>query len=132
MTSVWHFPVFMLVSFIAFVGALLTVLRHRNSPPTRTRVLCVAGIVVVGGMCFARIGTTVGLPVWLYYGLPAAVTWVLPPLAFRMRTGEVVRYVPLALLLAPVIHVAFSFLFGWKEYMPFISIPSLWELVAQL
>jgi hypothetical protein len=25
----------------------------------------------------------------------------------------------------------FSFILGWKEYMPFFHVPSLWELIAQ-
>jgi hypothetical protein len=29
-----------------------------------------------------------------------------------------------------VIHVFFSLLFGWKEYMPFLSVPSLRELLG--
>jgi hypothetical protein len=93
-------------------------------------MLWVAGVVVVGGMTFAKLGATSGLPVWLYYGLPAGLTWVLPPLVFRMTGREIARYVPLAVLVAPVIHVTFSLLVGWKEYMPFLPVPSLAELVG--
>jgi len=82
----------------------------------------------MGGMTFATFGATNGLPVWLYYGLPAALTWVVPPVTFRMTGREIVRYVPLALFVAPAIHVSFSLLLGWKEYMPFIPVPSLAEL----
>ncbi|MGQ0736435.1 MAG: hypothetical protein ACT4QD_22620 [Acidobacteriota bacterium] len=54
----------------------------------------------------------------------------MPPIAFRMRGREVALYVPLAMLVAPSIHVVFSFLLGWKEYMPFIPVPSLRELIG--
>ena len=87
-----------------------------------------AGVVVVGGLVFAKMGTTIGLPVWLYYGVPAVLTWVLPPFVFRMRGNEIAKYLPMAVLVAPMIHVLFSFLLGWKEYMPFIPVPSIWEL----
>jgi hypothetical protein len=130
MASSWHFAVFILVSLVAFVGMVLLVLRRRNPPPRLTRILWVAGVVVIGGMEFAKMGTTVGLPVWLYYGVPAGLTWVLPPVVFRMRGHEVARYLPLALLVAPTIHILFSFILGWKEYMPFLHVPSLWELMA--
>ena len=130
MAASWHFPVFILVSLITFTGLLLGVLHHRNTGPTPTRVAWVAGVVVVGGMLFARMGTTIGLPVWLYYGLPALVTWVLPPVVFRMRRGEVARYLPLSMVLAPMVHVLFSFFLGWKEYTPFIPVPAFWELLA--
>ncbi len=33
-----------------------------------------------------------------------------------------------AFLSSPVIHVSFSFFLGWKDYMPFFDVPSLWEL----
>ena len=62
--------------------------------------------------------------------MPAALTWVLPPVIFRMRGREVARYLPLAVLVAPLIHVVFAFFFGWAEYMPFIPVPSLRELVG--
>jgi hypothetical protein len=130
MANAWHFPIFILVSLIAFVGLLLAVLNHRSSRPTSTSVVWVSGIVVVGGMLFARMGTTLGLPVWLYYGVPAAVTWVLPPLVFRMRGSEIAKYLPLAVSVAPFIHILFSFFLGWKEYMPFIPVPALWELIG--
>ena len=130
MTSSWHFPVLVLVSLIAFAGLLFTVLGHRTTAPTSTSLLSVAGIVVVGGMLFARMGAGMGLPVWVYYGVPAVVTWVLPPLAFRMRSGEIAMYVPLAALIAPIIHVMFSFFLGWKEYMPFLPVPAFWELMS--
>jgi hypothetical protein len=81
-------------------------------------------------MVFAKVGATNGFPIWLYYGLPAVLTWVLPPIAFRMTAHEIIRYVPLALLVAPAIHVAFSFLLGWKEYMPFLPVKSLGELLG--
>ncbi len=88
----------------------------------------VGGVVVVAGMLFAKVGTSYELPVWLYYGVPAVITWTLPPLVFRMRSREVAIYLVLALLLAPMIHLAFSFFLGWKEYLPFLPVPSLAEL----
>ena len=43
-------------------------------------------------------------------------------------TAEALEYLVLAFLSSPVIHVVFSFLLGWKDYMPFIDVPALWEL----
>jgi hypothetical protein len=126
----WHFPVFILVSFVAFVGILRVALNRRSELPPTMTVLWVAAVVVIGGMIFARAGTSMGLPVWLYYGLPAILTWVLPPIVFRMCGSEVARYLPMAVVVAPTIHVLFSFLFGWNEYMPFILVPSIRELVS--
>ena len=118
------------MSFVAFIGVLRVVLRGRRERPSTAAVLGVAAVVVVGGMTFAKAGALGGLPVWVYYGVPAALTWALPPLAFRMHGGEIARYVPMAILVAPLIHVAFSLLLGWTEYMPFIAVPSLHDLIG--
>jgi hypothetical protein len=129
MSTGWHFPVFVAVSFAAFVAILRVALNRREERPASAKVLTVATIVVVGGMVFARAGTALGWPVWVYYGLPALLTWVLPPVALQMRGREIVVYVAMAMLMAPAIHVTFAFLLGWNEYMPFIPVPSLAELV---
>ncbi|MEP6948193.1 MAG: hypothetical protein ABI863_02915 [Ginsengibacter sp.] len=41
---------------------------------------------------------------------------------------KTIQYLMMSLLLAPLIHAAFSFFLGWKEYMPFWNIPSIKEL----
>jgi hypothetical protein len=43
-----------------------------------------------------------------------------------MSRHEILQYLPLACLTAPVIHVLFSLLLGWHDYMPFpVYIPSI-------
>jgi len=37
----------------------------------------------------------------------------------------------LAALEAPLIHIVFSFFIGWKEFMPFLRVPSLWGIIGQ-
>ncbi len=93
-----------------------------------TRVLTTALLVVVGGMLVAKVGQNSGLPWWIYYTIPMLVTVLTPPLVFRMNRREILAYVVLAFLSSPVIHVVFSFFLGWKDYMPFIEVPAMWEL----
>jgi hypothetical protein len=81
-------------------------------------------------MVFARWGASSGLPWLLYYTIPALVTLVVPPALFRLKRAETVEYLVLAFFMAPTVHVAFSFLLGWKEYMPFLPVPSLVELLG--
>ena len=123
-----RFWIFVAVSLIAFVAILHLVTRHRSVRPRAATIAGVAAIVVVGGMVFAKYGNNAGLPWWIYYTVPALATLVLPPLAFRLTGRELVQYLVLAFLSSPAIHVAFSFLFGWKEYMPFIPVPAWWEV----
>ncbi|MGZ5127280.1 MAG: hypothetical protein ACXWC1_31300 [Burkholderiales bacterium] len=122
-----RFFVFVAVSLVLFIGILHWALRTRAVKPAAWIVGGVAFVVVVVGMGFAKFGATAGLPWQVYYGLPAAVTLLLPTLVFRMLRTEFVWYVFLAFASSPAIHVVFSFFIGWHEYLPFWHIPSLWD-----
>ena len=123
-----RFWMFVLVSLVAFIAILRFVTRHRVQTLRVAPVIGVAALVVVGGMVFAKYGNNAGLPWWIYYTVPALATLVLPPVTFRLKGRELAMYLVLAFLSSPAIHVAFSFLFGWKEYMPFIAVPAWWEV----
>lgn len=123
----FHFIIFIIVSFLVFIGILRWVLRNRSISLAKLLVAVVAFVVVVAGMCFAKSGATVGFPWPVYYGIPALVTLLLPPIAFRMHRGEYLQYVLLAFLASPAIHFVFSFFVGWHEYLPFWHIPCLWQ-----
>jgi hypothetical protein len=85
-------------------------------------------------MLFARYGHILfQLPWWIYYGLPALMTFLFPPLLLKMNRSEIGHYVPMAVLMAPAIHVFVSLFIGWHDYMPFpVYIPSLLEIVHRL
>ena len=124
-----RFIIFIAVSVIAFVALLRFVLRERTVPPSQRQLLGLTLVVVVGGMVFAKYGNNFGLPWWIYYTVPALLTLFLPAIVLRMGRGEVIPYLCLSFLVSPAIHVVFSLFLGWKEYMPFIPIPSLRELL---
>ena len=124
-----RFAVFVLVSFVIFLFVLRAALRRRTTKPRWSWILATAMFVVPGGMVFARWGATAGLAWWVYYPIPALVTLVVPPAVFRLTRIETIEYLILAFLMAPAIHTAFSLFLGWKEYMPFLPVPSLWELL---
>lgn len=125
-----RFAVFVIVSLVVFVVILRFVTRKRPEPPPIFRVAVVAAIVVVGGMCFAKFGQNTGWPWWIYYTVPALTTLLLPPIAFRFSNRELWQYLVLAFLSSPAIHVAFSLFLDWHEYMPFIPVPSLRNLLT--
>ncbi|WP_256646505.1 hypothetical protein [Thermomonas paludicola] len=118
------------MSLIVFVLILCFITRRRPTRPTSLSVLIIAAIVVVGGMLFAKITQNAGWPWWIYYTVPAMVTLLLPPVSFHFSRQELWRYLVLAFLSAPAIHVAFSLLLGWHDYMPFLPVPSLQELLG--
>lgn len=125
-----HFAVFVLASFVAFLLLLKVILAKRSVQPSLVSLLWVSAVVVGGGMLFAKVAANSALPTWVYYGVPAVATLVLPPIVFGMRRGEVAAYLCAASLLPAVIHLGFSLVLGWKEYLPFWVVPSLRELLS--
>jgi hypothetical protein len=128
MNDIEKFLVYMLIALIIFVVVLHLTLLSRPKRPV-SRIIILALIVVVGGMTFARITFGIGTPWWIFYGIPAIITFVLPPLVLRMTKRELLFYVPLSLMMAPAIHISLSFFFGWHDYMPLFYVPWWHELI---
>ena len=128
MSPALRFPVFVLVSLVAFLAILCFVTRKRPARPALATLLAVAGVVVVGGMVFAKLGQNIGWHWSVYYTIPALATLVVAPAVLRFSGTELWQYLTLAALSSPVIHVLFSFLLGWHEYMPFFHVPSLRQI----
>lgn len=126
----WHFPIMIAAALVEFVTLLWLVLGTATFRSRLAAVLVVALVVVVAGMLFGKYGAAGRLPWWIYYPLPALVTIFLPPLVFRMKPRRTILYLVLAAISAPLIHVLFSFLHGWDEYVPFLPSPSLASLVS--
>jgi len=125
MNDIGNFFVYMLVALIVFVFVLLFTLRKRLKQPV-FKIVLLSIIAVVGGMTFARITYVKGVPWWIFYGIPAFITFVLPPIVLSMTKRELLFYIPISLLMAPTIHVFFSFFFGWHDYMPLFYV-SWWH-----
>ena len=131
MPQAMRFPILIAVSLVVFIAILHFILRKRTTARPHYLIALIAVIVVVGGMVFAKLTQNAGWPWWIYYTVPAAVTLLLPPFALRMSRSELWRYLVLAFLSAPAIHVAFSFFLDWHDYMPFLHVPSLKSFLGQ-
>lgn len=129
MSETARFPIFILVSLVVFIAILKFVTRRRANPPSARVLVAIAAVIVVGGMVFAKFGQNTGWPWWVYYTIPAAATLVVPPVTLRYCASELWQYLALAALSSPLIHMLFSFLLGWHDYMPFIRVPSLREML---
>jgi hypothetical protein len=129
-TEIFRFSIFVLVALVVFFFILRFVTRNRIKRPSFVSASVVTVVVVVGGMSFAKFGNNSGLPWWIYYTVPALVTLLLPPIAFKLSGRELWLYLLLAFLSSPLIHILFSFFLGWHEYMPFILVPSLQSLFS--
>ena len=128
MNEIEKFLVYMLFALIVFVLVLLFTLRKRPKQPV-FRIVLLSLIAVVGGMTFARITYGKGVPWWIFYGIPAFITFVLPPIVLRLTKRELIFYIPVILLMAPTIHTFFSFFFGWHDYMPLFYVPWWRDLI---
>jgi predicted membrane channel-forming protein YqfA (hemolysin III family) len=120
-TADLHFYCFMAASLVLFIAIIKAIARSARWPA----IVAAAVAIVCGGMFYARFAAQAGLPWWGYYVPPMLVTVFGPPLFFRMRGRQVVAYLIAALLSAPTVHVTFSLLLGWHEYMPFWHVPQL-------
>lgn len=122
MIGIEKFFIYMLVALIVFVVVLLLTMRKRPKQPV-FKIVLLSVVAVVGGMTFARITYGKGVPWWIFYGIPAFITFILPPIVLSMKKRELLFYIPISLLMAPAIHIFFSFFFGWHEYMPLFYVP---------
>ena len=135
MPDLQRFAVFIVAALVLFLALVRWVIRKRTTKPRQPSIAALAINVVPVGMIFARYSLIFfhDLSWTVYYGIPALNTLVLPPLCLRMSRSEAASYVPLALLMAPVIHVVFSLFVGWHDYMPFpLYIPSLAEMAHRI
>ena len=128
MNSINQFLVYMLVAMVVFFAVLTFTVRKR-SPRPYLKLLLLTLIVTAGGMIFARVTYSKELPWWIFYGIPVLMTYLFPIAILRMSRKELLIYIPLAILMAPVIHIFFSFLFDWHQYMPLFYVPCWRDLI---
>ncbi len=112
-------------SLLVFFLVIRAVLPGQEFLQKKYMVLLLSVWVVVVGMLFGKYGASWGLPWWVYYPIPMLITVLLPPFVLKLRKTKTFLYLVLSFLSAPVIHLFFSFFFGWTEYMPFRKDPSL-------
>ena len=128
MNGIDKFLVYLVVAMAVYFPVLVFTVRERSPRPYVKLILLVV-LVSAGGMIFARITYGKDLPWWIFYGIPVLITFLVPPAVLRMSPKEFGRYIPAAILMGPAIHIFFSFVIGWHEYMPLFYVPSFLELL---
>ena len=129
MNGINQFLVYMFASMAVYFVVLTFTVRKRTPRPF-IKLLILAFIVTAGGMIFARITYSKELPWWIFYGIPVLMTYLFPIVLLRMSRRELFIYIPLAILMAPAIHIFFSFLFDWHDYMPLFYVPWWRDLIS--
>ncbi|PTX22206.1 hypothetical protein C8N40_10128 [Pontibacter mucosus] len=125
MNTAWHFPVMIFASLLVFFLVIRAVLPGQEFLQKKYTVLLLSVWVVIVGMLFGKYGASWGLSWWVYYPIPMLMTVLLPPFVLKLRKTKTFLYLVLSFLSAPVIHLFFSFFFGWTEYMPFWKVSSM-------
>lgn len=121
--TVWHFPIMIFASFILFYCVIWIVLGTQETKQKFRLIFLLSLLCVVVGMLFGKYGANWGLKWWIYYPVPMLMNVLLPPIILKMNFKKTIIYLILSFLSAPIIHIFFSFFFGWNEYMPFWEIP---------
>jgi hypothetical protein len=124
-----HSVVFMVVSMLAMSAVVQGALALRRTQPSLVLLSGLCALTLLIAQVLANSASNSRWP-WPVYSSLAAL--LLPPVLYRMTGPELVRYEVLASLSSPAIHLAFSFCFGWSEYLPFWRVPPAWVLLSTL
>jgi len=122
MTALWRFPIMIFVSYLIFFLVIRIVLGKDEFLKKKGLVFILSIIVIIIGMLIGKYGANFGLKWWIYYPIPMLMNVLLPPIVLKMNFKRTLQYLGLSFLSAPVIHVMFSKLLGWNEYMPFWTV----------
>lgn len=118
-----------IVSIIALIFIVRFSLSSRKpNPINNVKIIGILLILVVFCMLLGKYGANWGFPWWIYYTIPMLIIIFFPTIYFKMKKMETVKYLVITFVSGPLIHIIFSLL-GWKNYMPFIKIPSIMELI---
>jgi hypothetical protein len=115
----WHFPIMIIASLIVFITIVRIVLPGEAFSSKKLIIFWLSFVVVVMGMLLARYAAQWNVPWWIYYPVPMLLTVFLPPLILRLDKRRTLAYLILSFVSAPIIHVFFSLVLGWPEYLPF-------------
>lgn len=125
-----EFVIQTIVSIVVVIFIVRYSLKSREINPMKDyRNILLFIVLEIICMLLGKYGENWGLPWWIYYTVPMILTIFFPIIYFRMQPKEILTYFILAFISAPLIHIIFSFFIGWKNYMPFIHIPSIWEII---
>mgnify|MGYP000879884613 CR=1 FL=1 len=128
MDQSFRFLVIAAVTYLAFLSVIRLVLGSQYK--AKSFLINIIGILTVfGGLLIGKYGNFLKLPVYIYVALPVLLTVLIPPLALKMKSDQTLKYLAFSILAVPVVHIFFSFLVGWDDFLPFIKIPSLWNIL---
>lgn len=128
MDNAFRFLIMAAVTYLAFLCVIRIAMGSQYK--SKSFLINIIGMLTVyGSFIISRYNDVLKLPGFLYYILLILLTVFLPPLSLKMKSDQTLKYIALGVVAVPLLHLLFSLLLGWGEYLPFIKIPSLWELI---
>jgi hypothetical protein len=101
-----------------------------NQYKARSFLINIIGILTVFGSFIIIHGNEIlKLSALVYYILIILLTVFLPPLSLKMKSDQTLKYIAVGIVAIPLLHLLFSLLLGWGDILPFIPLPSLWDLI---
>ncbi|HHW21946.1 MAG TPA: hypothetical protein GXX26_03565 [Clostridiaceae bacterium] len=121
----------LVMSAVTYMVFLLVVrISLGNQYKAKSFLINIIGILTVfGSFIISRYNEILKLPVFVYYILIILLTVFLPPLSLKMKSDQTLKYLAVGVVSIPLLHLVFSLLLGWGDILPFIKLPSLWELI---
>jgi len=119
------------MSAVTYMVFLLVVrISLGNQYKAKSFLINIIGILTVfGSFIISRYNEILKLPVFVYYILIILLTVFLPQLSLKMKSDQTLKYLAVGVVSIPLLHLVFSLLLGWGDILPFIKLPSLWELI---
>lgn len=121
----------LVMSAVTYMVFLLVVrISLGNQYKAKSFLINIIGILTVfGSFIISRYNEILKLPVFVYYILIILLTVFLPPLSLKMKSDQTLKYLAVGVVSIPLLHLVLSLLLGWGDILPFIKLPSLWELI---
>lgn len=127
MDQALRFQVMAAVTYMIFLCVVRIAMGSQYK--AKSFLVSIIGVFTVfGSFIISRYNVVLKLPDFLCYILVVLLTVFLPPLSLKMKSDQTLKYIAVGFVAIPLLHLLFSLLLGWGEYLPFIPLPSLWDL----
>lgn len=128
MDQAFRFLIMAAISYMAFLCVIRLVMGSQYK--AKSFLINIIGMITVyGSFIISRYKGLFKLPGYIVYIIIICLMIFLPPLALKMKSDQTLKYFAFGIIAVPVLHLLFSLLIGWGDYLPFIPIPSLWNLL---
>lgn len=115
------------ISYIAFLCVIRIVMGSQYK--AKSFLINIIGMISVYGTYILKLYKGSIKPTFIYYILIIILLLVLPPMVFKMKNDQTLKYLAFGIISLPILHLLFSLFLGWEDLLPFLPLPSISELL---